>query len=438
MIAALLRVGWLTLKRDRFALILTFVLPIVFFSVFALVFGRQGRSEIAPIPVVIVDEDGSDASSRFVEGLLREPGLRARAAEDGAAPLDRAAAEGLVRRGAVPVAIILRSGFGAGFGGSFGAFAVPPPSDDAEERGAPVAIAELLVDSADPMATPIVSGLLQKVAMTAAPDLVAERGIELFSRFGGELTMQQRAAIATMRAALRPESAGGRAAPGATAAGPFAGPVPVRTVDVLGDRKTSGMVGYFAAGTAVMFLLFSMSGAAGTLLDDEADGTLERTLATGVGLARLLGAKWVFHALVGVVQICAMFLWAALLFRLELLSRLPGFILMTLATAGAASAFGLLLAGLCRTRAQLSGLATVVILIMSAIGGSMFPRRFLPEWAQAAGNATFNAWAVDGYERIFWYDQPTWSIWPQLCVLVGLTIVFLALARLLARRWDAR
>ena len=42
MIPTMLRVGWLSLKRDPVALGLTFILPIVFFSIFAMIFGGMG------------------------------------------------------------------------------------------------------------------------------------------------------------------------------------------------------------------------------------------------------------------------------------------------------------------------------------------------------------------------------------------------------------
>ena len=35
-------INWLNLKRDKIALALTFVLPVVFFSIFASIFGRAG------------------------------------------------------------------------------------------------------------------------------------------------------------------------------------------------------------------------------------------------------------------------------------------------------------------------------------------------------------------------------------------------------------
>ena len=38
----LMRIAWTNLKRDRVAQAMTFLLPIIFFSIFATVFGNQG------------------------------------------------------------------------------------------------------------------------------------------------------------------------------------------------------------------------------------------------------------------------------------------------------------------------------------------------------------------------------------------------------------
>jgi ABC-2 type transport system permease protein len=73
---------------------------------------------------------------------------------------------------------------------------------------------------------------------------------------------------------------------------------------------------------------------------------------------------------------------------------------------------------------------------MSAVGGSMFPRFAMSEGLQTVGLLTFNAWALDGYQKVFWRDVPVWELWPQVLVLAGLTVLFLAVARSLARRWE--
>ena len=109
---------------------------------------------------------------------------------------------------------------------------------------------------------------------------------------------------------------------------------------------------------------------------------------------------------------------------------------MTLVTA-AAAAFGVVLAALSRSRQQLSGISTIVILTMSALGGSMFPRFLMSPTMQKVGLLTFNAWALDGYIAVFWREAPVRDLWPQVLVLSSLTLLFLAGARLLARRWEA-
>jgi ABC-2 type transport system permease protein len=133
-----------------------------------------------------------------------------------------------------------------------------------------------------------------------------------------------------------------------------------------------------------------------------------------------------------------MFGWGALLFGIELFTpqHFPGFLIMTVATAIAASTFGLLLASVCRSRMQLVAVANLSILVMSALGGSLYPRFLMPEGMQKFGLITINAWALDGFQKIFWRDEPLWHLWPQVLVLTGLGALFFLIARRVARRWE--
>jgi ABC-2 type transport system permease protein len=175
---------------------------------------------------------------------------------------------------------------------------------------------------------------------------------------------------------------------------------------------------------------------AGTLLDEVDSGTLERVLSSRVGMTGLLAGKWLFLTLLGLLSITVMFVYAMLVFRLDLLHHLPGFMVMTTFTAAVSAAFGLFLASLARTRAQLGGFSMLIILIMSAVGGSMFPRFLMTEAMRKLGLLTFNAWALDGYIKVFWRDAPLVALLPQVGVLTGFLVVFLALARFFARRWE--
>lgn len=419
MIGTLLRINWTNLRRDRVAQALTFLLPIVFFSIFAGVFGNQGGDSTSRIRIAVVDQDGSELSARIVEGLRKEGALRVRttAGPDGGPALDRASAETLVKNGDVPVAVILPKGLGS-TAAAFGS------------GGSAVRI-QLLADVSDPIAPQMVNGLLQKVTMTSAPDLMMQGGISQFEQHAGALTPAQRTAVDAWLPQLKP---GGAAREPAAASGAFG--IGIDTVDVMRKGNGESLVSFYAAGVGVMFLLFSVSGASGTLLDEVDSGTLDRVLSTRVGMGGLLAGKWVFITIMGMLQLTIMFLWGRIAFGLDLFSHLPGFFVMTAITAAAAASFGLVLATIARTRAQLSGMSTIIILIMSALGGSMFPRFLMSETMQKFGLLTFNAWALDGYLKVFWRNAPIWQLWPQVLVLGGLTAVFLALARTFARRWE--
>ena len=82
-------------------------------------------------------------------------------------------------------------------------------------------------------------------------------------------------------------------------------------------------------------------------------------------------------------------------------------------------------------------LSNLSILAMSAIGGSMFPRFLMPELMQKFGLLTINAWAIDGFQKVFWREEPTSHLVPQVAVLIGIAIVLFAAARRLARKWEA-
>jgi ABC-2 type transport system permease protein len=184
MLLTLIRIAWLNLKRDRVAQALTFLLPIIFFSIFASVLGNQ-RDTASRVRLAVVDEDRSDYSQKLVAALRQEGGLRVRthAAADGTGPeLTRAAADTLVKNGGVQVAVVLPKGLGQGR--RFWA-----------DQASLQPIVELLADVSDPIAPQVVQGLLQKVAFTAAPELMAAEGLSMFEKYGGPLTDVQRKAF---------------------------------------------------------------------------------------------------------------------------------------------------------------------------------------------------------------------------------------------------
>ncbi len=424
MIFAVVRTHLARLRRDRAAFVLAFVVPIVFFSIFAGIFGGSRGGGTRRISVAVVDEDGSENSRRLVAALRAERGLnvvagKIPAAGGSEAPFDRVSAEAAVRAGSLPLALIIPRGFGQ----------IPIRFGPSASR--PKLL--LLADSSDPIGPQVVAGLLQGVAATAMPDVMAQTGVQELERWGGGLTPEQRARMDTSIRILRDHAAWpGRPDSRASAAGL----VDVEVKDILGETKKNPTSALLAAGLGVMFLLFSAAGAGGALIEEAESGTLDRILSTRVSMGRLLLGKVAYLSSVAVTQLVVMFVWGQIFFGLELHRHVPGFLIMTIVTAVACSCFGLVLAALSRSRMQLVALSNLLILAMSALGGSMIPRAMLSDTVQKMGLVTLNAWAIDGFMKVFWRDEPIVNLWPQVAVLLTASLLLFAAARRLARRWD--
>jgi len=421
------------LRRDRGALALSFVLPIAFFSIFAVIFGGQ-HDTVPRVHILVVDEDQSQASRNLVQALEREGSLDVDTKPDAKNAVDYSAAtaEAAVKAGNAPVALIIPAGWGQhpiGFG---------PDGQNAPKI-------QLLNDQSDAIAPQVVTGMLQKVAMTAMPVSMADEGIKYTQKYLGDLTPEQKKRWGAAMDDLKARQKSGWVAtdttgsPGGSAGGSSGGSggvIAVETRGVAGDHRNKQMISFYAAAFGVMFLLFTASGSAGALLDEQDSGTLDRVLSSRVTMTMLLAGKVAFNTLLAFVQLVVMFLWGWAVFHLDFQSHILGFIVMGLCTAFACAGFGILLASMCHSRGQLGAVSTLLILMMSSLGGSMFPRFLMPAAVQKAGLFTINAWAIDGFTKVFWRDLPVMALWPQVAVLLAIGVVLFVVARRIARRWE--
>lgn len=423
------------LRHNRVEWLLTFVVPIAFFSVFAWIF-THGVGTTPKVKVALVNAshktDRADASRTGTESAIDEvtpseafercqyildqlgesEGLRVMLPSDNVNELNREAAETMVRRGIATIAVVVNA--------------------DGDQLSA-----ELLNDSSDKVASQVVTALVTQAMMANSTPTVLPTDEKVASqphdsKSGPGHGPSMRNVAATSKPASQPNPL---AAQRPVALPAFA-PPKIEVVNILGEGKSNPVISVYAAGIAVMFLLFNASTGGGVLLEERENQTLERLLSTQMTMDQLLLGKWFYLTLLGCVQVTVMFMWAQLVFGLDFVAHLDGFAIMTLATSAAAASFGLFLATLCRTRGQLGGLSVIAILTMSALGGSMVPRYVMSDSLQRAGLWTFNAWALDGYDKVFWRELPVGELGPQLTVLLAAAFGLLVAARVLAIRWE--
>ena len=118
-----------------------------------------------------------------------------------------------------------------------------------------------------------------------------------------------------------------------------------------------------------------------------------------------------------------MFVFTWLAFGLNISKNIPALILMGLSTAFAISGIGIFLAAISKSRAQAQGMGTLIILTMSALGGSMVPLFIMPAIMKKIAVFTVNYWGIQGFYDIFWRGLPTLEIVPRILVLLAIGFV---------------
>jgi ABC-type multidrug transport system permease subunit len=202
----------------------------------------------------------------------------------------------------------------------------------------------------------------------------------------------------------------------------------VKIEKVQAKKEVSPALIHAVAGTAVMTLLFAVAGMGASLLDEKEKGTLKRLLLTPISPMMIFFGKMTSGIIISIMQLSIMFLFANIAFGLDIFSVLPGLLTMIMATAFTCSCFGLFIASISSTRKQVEGMSTAIVLIMSAIGGSMIPSFVMPEFMQNMSVFTVNYWSIQGMYDIFWRDLPMNEWMTNVFVLFGIGMFFIVIS----------
>ncbi len=408
MTLAVFRAMVLGLTRDRAALAMTFVLPALFFLIFAAIFsgatGEQLRLKIA-----IADEVRDEISTRLVAALEEDPALL----RIGGGELTADEVRSLVRKGTADVGLIVRSD--AEPLDSLGGFGPAP-----------------LVVVSDPVrgvAVPMLKGQVQKAYFSALPDVALGSVVALVEDQFVELTDDQHEDIDDGLADLRREAEEG-------AAPTWGFDELFDREDVAGQSAAMNHVAYYAGAVAILFLLFSSVHGAISVIEENESGILDRTLAGPGRMSAIINGKALFLVVQGCVQISVIFLIAWIVHGVDLPGHLPLWAVTTVAASVAATGMALVVALVCRTKRQAQTLANVAILVVSALGGSMVPRFFMPALLQDLGWLTPNTWALEAYTAIFWRDESVAALVLPWVMLTAAGFSGLWIAQRAARRLE--
>ena len=177
------------------------------------------------------------------------------------------------------------------------------------------------------------------------------------------------------------------------------------------------------AGVAIMMLLFSITEIGGGLLEEKEGGTLKRLLYSPLQASDILFGKMAAALIIALLQLIVMFLFAWVAFGLPIFKDVISLSILIFAVGFAVASFGIFLVSIAKTRKQLSGLSSMIILTMSAIGGSMIPLFAMSPIMQKVAVVSVNYWGIQGFYDIFARSLSFVEILPRIGVLLGIGIV---------------
>jgi ABC-2 type transport system permease protein len=427
------------LRRNRAALVLSLIVPMVIIYIVGLVFGL-GRSDSGPtgIPFAVVNESDNPAAQKLVDALLAEKSFHVLTKfvnpDNTTRPLTEADLRPMIKDRQFSYALV-----------------IPPDVLSDTRLGLHL---KILSDPRNDIEDQIVSGLLQKTIFSNVPQLLGQSlqarakkylgaaGTDTFNRaiardvagtFGGDpdriLADMQNGSLGLDRLTQRLASAAG---PGGTAGGAspdiFSRIVEIDREQVVGKDVKSPAATRIVGGYAVMFLLFALSNSAAAFFDEKNSGVFQRLLSSPVSRAQLLWSRFVYGVLFGLIQLMALFLAGHMLYGVDVFGHLGNLLIVCASVAAACTGFGMMLAAVTRSPDAARSLATLLTITMSACGGAWFPVSLMPEFMQHIARYTLVYWAIEGFGAVLWAGDSFMQLLPILGILLGTTAVVMTIA----------
>ena len=401
---------FLLLLRDPGGLFVLFLMPVMFMVVFSLALGglfeegaAEGSARALEVPVAV--GGAGEVAEQVVEQLDATEGLAVIREQDGQALTADEVAQ-LVADGEYPVGVVFPAGLTA---------LLEDPRILMGEQVEPLEV-DVIVD---PATTAQVTGPLEGALDAVLQQVVGQR----LNQAGMAVWFEQVAA--GLPAEVREQAAAWM-----QQSGEGAGALPVttrrRVPPGVEREQFPDQYQQNAAAYTVMGVFFIATVMIESIFRERRSGAMRRLRAAPVGRAPIVISKLAPFYVVNLIQIVIMFAIARFAFGLEL-GFIPAVVVVSAALALVATGMGIALAGVARSETQGTGLAVIVVLTTSALGGVMVPRFIMPEAMQQIGNITPQAWAIQAYQDVLVRGQGLGGIWLEAGALLIFAAVFTAI-----------
>ncbi len=427
--------------RDRSGMVLGFLLPVALVGIFGFVmkFAFGGGSGMPRAELWVVDEDGSPASRGFVDLLRASDMLRVQPGPEEAAKT-AADLRKLIQDGEAHHALILGKGFGAAVkaGDKPQLRMLRDPGRVMEDQIIRVGLMQAFMQTTGGKYWPsALGGIMRRSGMSAEKARQIETGAQGVQALIAAFTGNSDGGTGEDQTTLKDEGTGkDEPRESGFAMSSFMDEmVPMESEDLTPPdrpRQVTYQLAQAVSGVTVMMLMFALMATSSMLLKEREEGTLLRLLVSPASRVTVLWGKFLFSAVVGMLQLMVLFAFGEAVFHIQALRDPVTLLVLCVTWVAAATSFGMLIAAWARTPKQAEGLSTLLILVMAALGGCWFPVQImdLPLVGRIATHATLTWWAMSGFQGMFW-DGLSWTH-PRLLLALGVQWAFV-----LAASWGA-
>ncbi|MCO5184477.1 MAG: ABC transporter permease [Anaerolineae bacterium] len=193
-------------------------------------------------------------------------------------------------------------------------------------------------------------------------------------------------------------------------------------------------IAFFAPAMALLFLMYTVTRGAQSILTERDEGTMSRILTTPTSVSQVLGGKTFGTFLSGVVQVGLLIVGTAILFQLNWGSPL-GVTLLIIFVAAAATGWGMLIAAVARTPGQAASIGTALMLLFAILSGTFFGPSADTPFINILGSITPNKWALDGFVELA-SGGTVADIVPMLIALTIMAVVLFVIAVIVfSKQW---
>lgn len=190
------------------------------------------------------------------------------------------------------------------------------------------------------------------------------------------------------------------------------------TSSSLKSKNSLSAMQYYSAAMLAMYSLFVGSLGTSSMLDEREDGTLKRLFTTTISKFEILSGKILGVFFLGIFDVIVLIAFTKLVFNVSWGNSLPGLIVLSLAMIFAACGFSIFLSLIFKTSKSVSLTSAVIIMIMSFIGGSMYPLSQMPAVMQTASKFVLNNWALRGYLSLMMGSRFSSIVTPSIVLVV--------------------